>query len=53
MIRKWMEAVWEIWEDRHKWGRVTNDELLYKKTGGNHFSKNYQQFCCFKNCFKV
>jgi hypothetical protein len=30
-IRKWMESVWEIWEERHEWVRVTTDELLYKK----------------------
>jgi hypothetical protein len=31
MIRKWMESVWGIWEDRHPWVSVTTDELLYKK----------------------
>jgi len=30
MIRKWMEAIWEIWEDRHQWVRATTDELLSK-----------------------
>ena len=31
MIRKWMTAVWETWEDRHQWVQATTDELLYKK----------------------
>ena len=28
MIRKWMAAVWESWEDRHGWIRMTTAELL-------------------------
>lgn len=28
MIRRWMAAVWESWEDRQEWVRETTDELL-------------------------
>jgi hypothetical protein len=28
MIRKWMAAVWESWADRHRWIRMTTDEIL-------------------------
>ena len=28
MIRKWMDAVWESWADRHAWVRKTTDDLL-------------------------
>jgi hypothetical protein len=30
MIRKWIKAVWEIWEDRHQWVRAIPDELVNK-----------------------
>jgi hypothetical protein len=33
LVRKWMDAVWESWADRHAWVRKTTEDLLssYKR----------------------
>ena len=31
LIRRWMEAVWESWSDRHEWVRTTTGSLLSGK----------------------